>query len=178
MVNWNAEKDQIILKGIFKFHDIKSSAPLLKYLSEQIGEGCTPKAVSHRLNNIRNHGKPLANGTSPAKTPTTPRTPKTPASRVKFQPKTNIDTTSESENDGPEGLVESPSARRASVKRAKSTPKRSYAESVDESVDESQEQSASEPAAKRPRVKPESVDEDAGGHVPFGLRGDEDDFEL
>jgi hypothetical protein len=56
MVNWNAEKDQIvtsasrhhlkafahisqILKGIFKFHDIKSSAPLLKYLAEQIGEG-------------------------------------------------------------------------------------------------------------------------------------------
>ncbi|KAH4478218.1 hypothetical protein HBH89_253170 [Parastagonospora nodorum] len=39
MVQWTADKDQIILKGIFKFCDIKSSAPLLKYLAEQIGGG-------------------------------------------------------------------------------------------------------------------------------------------
>jgi hypothetical protein len=32
-----------LLKGIIKFHDIKASAPLLAYLSEQIGESKFPK---------------------------------------------------------------------------------------------------------------------------------------
>ncbi|KAF1957443.1 hypothetical protein CC80DRAFT_547348 [Byssothecium circinans] len=57
MVQWNAEKDQLILKGVFQFCDIKCSGPLLKHLAEMIGDDCTPKAVSHRLNNIKNTGK-------------------------------------------------------------------------------------------------------------------------
>lgn len=58
MVNWTADKDQIvcvpsnsldsmvrvltipqILRGIFKFHDIKSSSRLLDYLAKEIGDG-------------------------------------------------------------------------------------------------------------------------------------------
>jgi hypothetical protein len=130
---------------------------------------CTPKAVSHRLNNIRNHGKPLANNSSPAN-------PKTSKSRAKApeKKKTNKDTTSESDNDGPEGLIESPFAHRAGSKRAKSTPKRSYAEP--ESEDES-EHEREEPVTKRARIKNEPID-DEDGLVPFGLRSDDDEFEV
>jgi hypothetical protein len=57
MVSWTAEKDQTVsahptlfhrtatnsasqlVKGIFAFCDIKNSAPLLKYLAAEIGEG-------------------------------------------------------------------------------------------------------------------------------------------
>jgi hypothetical protein len=64
MVQWNAEKDQIvrassrpmhfvfadfilqILKGIFKFHDIKSSAPLLKYLASHVSQIVRPRLLA------------------------------------------------------------------------------------------------------------------------------------
>ncbi|KAF1974667.1 hypothetical protein BU23DRAFT_567460 [Bimuria novae-zelandiae CBS 107.79] len=86
MVTWTAEKDQQLLKGVFQFCDIKMSGPLVEYLAGIIGEGCTPKAVTHRLTNIKNTSKPVRdqNGTptkaapssaksTPAKTPATGR---------------------------------------------------------------------------------------------------------
>ncbi|KAJ4302672.1 hypothetical protein N0V90_001561 [Kalmusia sp. IMI 367209] len=84
MVAWNAEKDQVLLKGVFQFCDIRTSGALLAYLAEQIGEGCTPKAVSHRLNNIKNTGKPTRNPSTagtPSKTTSAKSTPaKSPGS--------------------------------------------------------------------------------------------------
>ncbi|KAH3976207.1 hypothetical protein HBH64_090440 [Parastagonospora nodorum] len=158
MVQWTADKDQIILKGIFKFCDIKSSAPLLKYLAEQIGGGksclsfplhqyvqllthptdCTSKAVSHRLANIRNHGKPLpaSTGNTPVKAIMTPKTPRSRAKATPKKPRTPVE--SESESGGPEGLLESPSpsVKRTSAKRQRSASKVVYAETDGSDVTE------------------------------------------
>jgi hypothetical protein len=94
---------------------------------------CTPKAVSHRLNNIRKSGKPVA-------TPSRGTPIKTPKSRAKKQ---KIVTPAD-ESSGPEGLassndddeVVSPSMNR---KRARSTPKKSYAESDQEDGEDEEE---------------------------------------
>ncbi|KAF2474165.1 uncharacterized protein BDR25DRAFT_311548 [Lindgomyces ingoldianus] len=83
MVNWTADKDAILLVGIFEFVDIKFSKDLLEHLANKIGYvyssslGCTPKAVNHRLFNMKVKGK--AAGGSAANTPTKakPATPKT-----------------------------------------------------------------------------------------------------
>jgi hypothetical protein len=110
---------------------------------------CTPKAVSHRLNNIRNHGKPLPNsnsaGTTPVKVATTPKTPR---SRAKATPKKAAPVDSESDSGGPEGLLESPSARRSSNKRPRSAP--GYAEA--DGSDEVEEEYV--PFSKRVKVEP------------------------
>lgn len=207
MVQWTADKDQIvsasailrafslpmqllthlsqILKGIVKFHDIKSSAPLLKYLAEQIGGGecihafnsisqlqptltpqstdCTPKAVSHRLNNIRNYGKPLANGDSATSTPTkAATTPKTPASRSKSTAtKKKKAADSDGNSDALEGLQEEAQSPSINRKRARETPKKSYAE-PDSS--EENEGPAPVPMPKRQRVKSEPEED-----LDFGL---------
>jgi hypothetical protein len=60
-----------------------------------------------------------------------------------------------SDSDGPEGLLESPSANRASSKRSRSAPKASYVE-IDDSDDEFEEEYV--PLSKR--VKTEPVEED------------------
>jgi hypothetical protein len=49
MVQWTAEKDQQILKGIFTFCDIKSSSELLKFLADQIGEGKPPHPLYRHI---------------------------------------------------------------------------------------------------------------------------------
>ncbi|KAH7348111.1 hypothetical protein BKA66DRAFT_576300 [Pyrenochaeta sp. MPI-SDFR-AT-0127] len=126
MVQWTAEKDQIILRGIFKFHDIKSSTPLLKYLANEIGEDCTPKAVSHRLNNIRNTGAARNSGSVPS-TPSRPHaTPKTPRSRTKATPKKKNNNNNDS--DGPEGLIDEEEPMSPSDTRAKRAKRPSYVE--------------------------------------------------
>mgnify|MGYP003624102934 CR=1 FL=1 len=105
---------------------------------------------------------------TPAKAASTskPTRPKAPAT------KKSVDTASESSNGGPEGLAESPSISRGSSKRAKSTPKRSYAESTSEQDDIDEWY---QPLAKR--VKAEPID-DEDGLLPFGLRSDDDEFEV
>jgi hypothetical protein len=195
MVQWTAEKDQIVrtrthlslphlltsaqlLKGIFHFCDIKSSAPLLSYLAKQIGTGtssslhpffhsisptshatdCTPKAVSHRLTNLRNTGKPL-NGT-PSKSAVTFKaatTPKTPRSRAKKQklpsPESDSPEGLQDESDG--GLEESPLA---SKKRKRVTPKKTVDYKETSSEDESVEEEYI-PLGSRKHVKTEPVEE-------------------
>ncbi|UPX12307.1 uncharacterized protein EKO05_0002861 [Ascochyta rabiei] len=148
MVNWTAEKDQTILKGIFKFHTIKNSKPLLDFLAREIGEGCTAKAVSHRLTSFRNGGKALDKGkTAVQGSPFTPKaaaaTPKTPStskasaslgcsktSAKKFVEDRSVTDEDISEDDMPV----SPSAGRKRA-RASKTP-RSYVESDAKSNDE------------------------------------------
>ncbi|KAF3053373.1 hypothetical protein E8E11_011744 [Didymella keratinophila] len=156
MVNWSAEKDQTILRGIFAFHDIKNSQPLLEYLAKEIGEGCTPKAVSHRLTNLRKSGKMVNSGSAsstPIKKTATPRTPRTPASgrggvkAPKGKPMTDADTTSEEEEPAP---LPSVSRKRG---RSSTAPK-SYAES-DATVGDEEEFTP-----KSKKVKDEPVEEE------------------
>ncbi|CAO2649578.1 Nn.00g069630.m01.CDS01 [Neocucurbitaria sp. VM-36] len=158
MVHWTAEKDQIILKGIFKFHDIKSSAPLLKYLADAIGEDCTPKAVSHRLTSIRNGGNGSARGgrsngsvsNTPARASTTSKTPRSRV--VKSTPKKhkvssdNSDGDSKGTVDDEDDLV-SPSA--AAGKRGK---RHSYVEPESDGEDDG--------ARVSKRVKLEPIDDE------------------
>ncbi|KAL6706670.1 hypothetical protein ACN47E_005212 [Coniothyrium glycines] len=171
MVTWNAQKDQIILKGIFKFHDIKSGAPLLKYLAEQIGEGCTPKAVSHRLNNIRNSGTPCANTSArstPASTPKRTPVKITPRSRVKISKKQVSDESGSSTGamDDDEDVV-SPSAAR--VKRGLSGgARKSYAE-LESEEDEST------PSKKRFKYEPFDDDDSSYDTVENGITAEDDD---
>ncbi|KAF2789294.1 hypothetical protein K505DRAFT_365739 [Melanomma pulvis-pyrius CBS 109.77] len=67
MVNWNGDKDAILLRGIFEVLDLKISMALCQKLADKIGEGCTAKAVSHRMNNLKNRGRP--SGSTPSSTP-------------------------------------------------------------------------------------------------------------
>lgn len=110
MVNWTAEKDAQLLVGIFEFTEIKFSQPLLKHLADKIGDGCTPKAVSHRLNIMRQKGTAKAGPLTPSKSRTigTPKhdTPKTPASgKKRGRPAKNL--ASESPKTGAKSLDQS-----------------------------------------------------------------------
>ncbi|KAI4608175.1 hypothetical protein J4E80_009183 [Alternaria sp. BMP 0032] len=179
MVNWTADKDQVILKGIFKFHDIKSSAPLLKYLSEEIGGGeytpalqcyrnpispnCTPKAVSHRLSNIRKGGTTNANGGAVASPTRTASTPKTPRSRAKAAPRKKKDASEEVDSDGPQGLIDDDEVLSPTAARGKRTlngkRKPTYDETSDKEDGDVEVEDEYVPMAKR--VKEEPVDEEA-----------------
>jgi hypothetical protein len=120
---------------------------------------CTPKAVSHRLNNIRNHGKPLPNSASAGNTPEkVATTPKTPRSRAKATPKKAAPIETESDDGGPEGFLDSPSARRSSKKRKMNAP--TYAE-TDNSGDEIEEEYL--PFNKRVKVEPVEEEVQFGG---------------
>lgn len=159
---------------MFQFCDIKSSAPLLKYLSDMIGEGrsacphmthhpqptspsiyppsstaplantstpdCTPKAVSHRLQNIKKTGKGNnATGDSATFTPVKgtsgkTATPKTPASGGRGQarpPKTKT-LVNPDEVDNDEAM--SPSVIRKRGRKPNKTVKE------DEGMDDDQEE--------------------------------------
>ncbi|ORX93021.1 hypothetical protein BCR34DRAFT_608664 [Clohesyomyces aquaticus] len=70
MVQWTGEKDAILLAGVFEFIDVKFSKELLEHLAYKIGDGCTPKAVNHRLANMKAKGK--AAGAAARPTPVTP----------------------------------------------------------------------------------------------------------
>ncbi|KAF2736990.1 hypothetical protein EJ04DRAFT_562061 [Polyplosphaeria fusca] len=91
MVQWTAEKDREVrstphsaplhpptptpqlMLGLLDFTNISISKELLSHLALKIGEGCTPKAVSHRIQNMKKAaaeaaGKSGSAGSSP-KTP-------------------------------------------------------------------------------------------------------------
>ncbi|KAF9695138.1 hypothetical protein EKO04_006889 [Ascochyta lentis] len=174
MVNWTADKDQTILKGIFAFHKIKISKDFLEYLAAEIGEGCTPKAVSHRLTNLRSSGKAVANSTSSGrqtnnttpsssrsfKTAATPRTPRTPKGTALLgRGKTSAKTFDDDVTSDNAASDEMPAFHPVGRKRARSskTPK-SYEES-DAADDNSEDEFV--PAAKR--VKVEVVEDDGIG---------------
>ncbi|KAI4941042.1 hypothetical protein J4E86_010542 [Alternaria arbusti] len=160
MVNWTADKDQIILKGIFKFHDIKSSAPLLKYLSEEIGGDCTPKAVSHRLTNIRKGGTAHAVA-SPTRTASTPKTPR---SKAKPVPRKKKAVSEDADSDGPQGLMDDDEVLSPTAAHGKRTlngkRKPTYDETSDKEDEEVEVEDMYVPMAKR--VKEEPVDEEEG----------------
>ncbi|KAI4906003.1 hypothetical protein J4E90_011001 [Alternaria incomplexa] len=171
MVNWTADKDQVILKGIFKFHDIKSSAPLLKYLSEDIGGDeytpalqyyCTPKAVSHRLSNIRKGGTTNANGGAVASPTRTASTPKTPRSRAKATPRKKKDVSEEVDSDGPQGLMKDDDVLSPAAARGKRTlngkRKPTYDETSDKEEEDLEVEDVYVPMAKR--VKEEPVEDE------------------
>jgi hypothetical protein len=131
----------------------------------ELRAGCTEKALSHRLNNIRNHGKPVstpakAAGTAMKATPMkVTGTPRAPASRVKNMPKTprsratELSDKSEFETD-PEGLLDSPSVARSS-KRATPGSKARHAESED-SIEDGEE----DEYVPIKKVKKEPIDEE------------------
>ncbi|KAJ4379325.1 hypothetical protein N0V86_005370 [Didymella sp. IMI 355093] len=160
MVNWTPQKDQTILKGIFAFHDIKNSQPLLQYLAKEIGEGCTPKAVSHRLANLRNSGK-MVNSDGAASTPkkiaATSRLARTPTASLgrakasKGRKTTGGDTTSEDDDGEP---IVSPSADRKRTRT--SATRKTYAESDATTGDEEED----EFTPKSKKVKTEPVEEE------------------
>ncbi|KAF2275302.1 uncharacterized protein EI97DRAFT_502212 [Westerdykella ornata] len=83
MVNWSSVEDAKLLAGILEFTNIPMNKGLLEYLAAKIGQDCTPKAVSHRLANIKNRAKGTGGGSSGGKgsTLSTPSTPKTPRSK-------------------------------------------------------------------------------------------------
>ncbi|KAH6622330.1 hypothetical protein C7974DRAFT_457382 [Boeremia exigua] len=157
MVNWTADKDQIILVGIFKFHDIKNSAPLLNYLTKEIGDGCTPKAVSHRLSNLRKSGKPVGSTTTPKKA-SVARAPRTPASGGRASAKKSVNKDVTSDESGGEEAVPSPlaSRKRTRTRTPKTPPK--YAESDATSGDDDEGEEEFSPVVKK--VKTEPVDDE------------------
>jgi len=122
-----------------------------------ISPGCTPKAVSHRLTNLRKSGKMVNSGSAsstPIKKTATPRTPRTPASgrggvkAPKSKKMSDADTTFEEEEPAP-----SPSVSR---KRGRtSTAPKSYAESDATTGDEEEEFTP-----KSKKVKDEPVEEE------------------
>ncbi|KAF2630449.1 hypothetical protein BU25DRAFT_456179 [Macroventuria anomochaeta] len=157
MINWDATKDQTILRGIFAFHNIKNSQPLLEYLAKEIGEGCTPKAVSHRLTSLRKSDKIMnSDGSSatPKKVVSTPRTPRTPTSsrgRAKAsRSKKNTDNYTISDDaDEDDKPVASPSVGRKRVRTSKAPA--SYAESDATTGDDEEEFT---PVSKRVKTEP------------------------
>lgn len=116
---------------------------------------CTPKAVSHRLNNIRGGGKSGATRSAP-NTPKSKRvaTPKTAGGRAKVTPRKKVDNDYDS---GPEGPIDdaeemqSPSAARG--KRAANNNKISYAES------DSETEGRDDGMQKRVKTEPDEQDE-------------------
>ncbi|OAL50957.1 hypothetical protein IQ07DRAFT_598972 [Pyrenochaeta sp. DS3sAY3a] len=220
-MKWTAIEDQKILRGIFKFHDIKSSTALLNYLAEEIGGGksnysfpfalsCSPqmpivpihglgiyerqpnadnisqtappRAVSHRLANIRKSGDPGGRGQA-ASSPEKPATPNTPASRFKASlkgsgaskstskgkpaPKTTTKGKPAAKNTSKDNAVDSPIGLFGGRDEDSVSPlaargqrmKRVASYSLDESDDDDDEDAS--PAAKR--VKIEDDDEHGQG---------------
>ncbi|KAH7074824.1 hypothetical protein BKA63DRAFT_414645 [Paraphoma chrysanthemicola] len=174
-IKWTPELDTILLHGVFEECNISFSKALCEKLAQRVratGVEASSKAVENRLYSWKK--KNVGSGTNATSTPSKVlATPKTPNSRAKATGrKKKLATPSESENDGPEGLIDSPSVKKSNSKRAKSTPKRSHAESEDEhGIAEVEEEYA--PLAKK--VKTEPVD-DAGGVLGLGLGGLEGDF--
>ncbi|KAF2868332.1 hypothetical protein BDV95DRAFT_609819 [Massariosphaeria phaeospora] len=62
MVNWTAEKDATLMRGLFKHLDIKFTNELCKELADAVGEGCTPKAAKNRLYSMKTYGKMTPGG--------------------------------------------------------------------------------------------------------------------
>jgi hypothetical protein len=109
---------------------------------------CTPKAVSHRLSNIRKGGAPSGTPAPASATSTPTKTATTPRSRAKATPRSNKKSEEEAPLDDEEELL-SPSAARGKRNTAK---KRSYVESDVEGEDDEEEGYV--PMGKRMKTEP------------------------
>ena len=132
--------------------------------------GCTPKAVGHRLSNLRNSGKMLNSGGSsatPKKMAVTPRTPRTPASgrvrAAKASAKKNVDNETSSEDAADEELS-SPSVAHKRARTSKG-PK-SYAESDATSGDDEEEFTPMSKRVKAEPIEDEGVAGTISNHTP------------
>lgn len=123
---------------------------------------CTPKAVSHRLSNIRKGGTTHANAGAVASTTPTASTPKTPRSRAKATPRKKKEVSEEVDSDGPQGLMDDDEVLSPTAARGKRTlngkRKPTYDETSDKEVEEVEVEDTYVPMAKR--VKEEAVDEE------------------
>ncbi|CAI6333482.1 unnamed protein product [Periconia digitata] len=158
MVQWTAEKDQLLLKGVFQFNNITFSKPLLEHLASMVGEDCTPKAVSHRLNNIKNSGKPTKAPGSASSSPVKGAgVKKTQAGRGKKAKATD----SGASDEGQDNDTPTPAAAPAPRKRGR--PKKS---AVNVATDDQGDEEQMQPKQKKVKseqtedVMPESENED------------------
>ncbi|KAF2715337.1 hypothetical protein K504DRAFT_529528 [Pleomassaria siparia CBS 279.74] len=163
-VKWDGDKDAILLMGIFEHCDLKIGTAICTALAKKIGEGCTAKAVSHRLNNLKSRGKPTVNGS-----PSTPRSAfkKTPTSSVRGRKSTGKSGKNafEDQEDDDEDLLQSPCPSPTPGKkrgRATSKVKMLDADSGDE---------LGGPVKKVKVEKTEDSDDDFGGVVARGMHG-------
>jgi len=119
---------------------------------------CTPKAVSHRLTNIRK------GGTTHAVASPTPAasTPKTPRSKAKPVPRKKKAVSEEVDSDGPQGLMDDDEVLSPTVARGKRGRNGGQKVKYDESSEKEEEDLEVEdeyvPMAKR--VKEEPVDDE------------------
>ncbi|KAH3953298.1 hypothetical protein HBH70_028580 [Parastagonospora nodorum] len=138
-IKWTPELDSILLHGVFEECNISFSKALCAKIADRVKTGygidCTPKAVENRLYSWKKKNLPAApsTGNTPSSTPKTPKTPKV---RAKATPKKIV--LDESEEGGPEGLLESPSpsVKRTSAKRQRSASKVVYVETDGSDVTE------------------------------------------
>ncbi|KAF1829388.1 hypothetical protein BDW02DRAFT_602586 [Decorospora gaudefroyi] len=166
MVNWTADKDQIILRVIWKTYKLKATQELKEAIAEAIGEDCTPKAVSHRLSKFSNGGpaQSSANNTpvkTNAKSSTTPKKT-TPASRARAGKRVQKD--EDDDEAAPQALADgaeeilSPLAARGK-RNLNGIPKRNYA-GMDDEVEDNDEAEFDVYAPISKRIKTEPLEED------------------
>ena len=136
--------------------------PHLKFQADILSD-CTPKAVSHRLSNIRKGGTTNANGGAVASPTRTASTPKTPRSKAKPVPRKKKAVSEEVDSDGPQGLMDYDEVLSPSAARGKRTlngkRKPTYDETSDKEDGDVEAEDVYVPMAKR--VKEEPVDEEA-----------------
>ncbi|KAF2142745.1 uncharacterized protein K452DRAFT_297282 [Aplosporella prunicola CBS 121167] len=75
-MQWNHEADAKLLAAILKVHSFSVS---YQALAEEMGQDCTPKAVTHRIAKLKAIAK--GSGNTSASAPSTPRKPRTPAKK-------------------------------------------------------------------------------------------------
>ncbi|KAF2261165.1 hypothetical protein CC78DRAFT_546910 [Lojkania enalia] len=152
MVNWGPDKDSILLVGIMEFANMTLNKELLEYLAKKIGEDCTPKAVQHRLTNMKAKSKAASGAKTPRRIPSKV-TKSTPKATGKGRGRKKVDEDDPQDDD--EDLLEFPTP----TKRSCSTKKWS-----EEIKDE-------EPFGKKIKV------EEQDGGVLLGVEAEEDDAE-
>ena len=135
--------------------------PHLKFQADTLSD-CTPKAVSHRLSNIRKGGTTNANGGAVASPTRTASTPKTPRSKAKPVPRKKKNVSEEADSDGPQGLMDDDEVLSPSAARGKRTlngkRKPTYDETSDKEDEEGEVEDEYVPMAKR--VKEEPVEDE------------------
>ena len=133
----------------------------LKFQADILSD-CTPKAVSHRLSNIRKGGTTHANGGAVASPTRTASTPKTPRSKAKATPRKKKDVSEDVDSDGPQGLMEDDDVLSPAAARGKRTlngkRKPTYDETSDKEEEDLEVEDVYVPMAKR--VKEEPVEDE------------------
>jgi len=153
----------LLMSALNHIPDSSLTAPSLPFLPIDIlantqPSDCTPKAVSHRLTNIRKGGTTPANA-SPTRAASTPKTPRSKAKPVPRKKKT---VSEDADSDGPQGLMDDDEVLSPSAARGKRTlngkRKPTYDETSDKEDEEGEVEDDYVPMAKR--VKEEPVDEE------------------